>query len=162
MMHQMFSICERSGLQADQFSTQTLLLRSHAVVITVVCGFALSCWNTCHLKGSICCSKTFIYLSAFKVPSKTCKLPLLYALMHPHTIRDAVFLTEHWWHAGRSPSFLARRTQRPWIPTRMSNLDSSDHRTLFYTLKHYILNEPCSTRHDGVSQKMMNILKKNV
>ncbi len=25
---------------------------------------------------------------------------------------------------------LARRTRRPWFPTRMSNLDSSDHRTL--------------------------------
>ncbi len=68
MMHQMFSIGERYGLQAGQFSTRTLLLRSHAVVIAAVCGFALSCWNTqglprnrCHLEGSICCSKTFIY-----------------------------------------------------------------------------------------------------
>ncbi len=41
MMNQMFSIGERSGLQADQFSTRTLLLRSHAVVIAAVCGFAL-------------------------------------------------------------------------------------------------------------------------
>ncbi len=38
MMHQMFSIGERSGLQAGQFSTQTLLLQSHAVVIAAVCG----------------------------------------------------------------------------------------------------------------------------
>ncbi len=30
------------------------------------------------------------------------------------------------------PSYLARRTRRPWFPTRMSNLDSSDHRTLFH------------------------------
>ncbi len=88
MMHQMFSIGERSGLQAGQFSTRTLLLRSHAVVIAAVCGFALSCWNTQglpwnrhHLEGSICCSKTFIYLSAFIVPSKICKLPILYALI---------------------------------------------------------------------------------
>ncbi len=36
------------------------------------------------------------------------------------------------WHAGRSPSSLARRTRCPWFPTRMSNLDSSDHRTLFH------------------------------
>ncbi len=99
MMCQMFSLGESSGLQAGQFSTQTLLLRSHAVVIAAVCGFALSCWNTqglpwnrCHLEGSICCSKTFIYLSAFIVPSKTCKLPIPNALMHPHTIRDAGFL----------------------------------------------------------------------
>ncbi len=60
-----------------------------AVVIAAIYGFALSCWNTCHLEGSICCSITFIYLSAFIVPSKTCKLPIPYALMHPHTIRDA-------------------------------------------------------------------------
>ncbi len=72
---------------------RTLLLRSHAVVIAAVCGFALSCWNTRRLEGSICCSKTFIYLSAFIVPSKTCKPPIPYALMHPHTIRDAGFWT---------------------------------------------------------------------
>ncbi len=30
-----------------------------------VCGFTLSCWNTRRLEGSICCSKTFIYHSAF-------------------------------------------------------------------------------------------------
>ncbi len=54
-----------------------------------------SCCNSCsmwfcivllkytHLEGSICCSKTFIYLSAFIVPSKTCKLPIPYAIMHP-------------------------------------------------------------------------------
>ncbi len=65
--------------------------------------FALSCWNTQglpwnrrHLEESICCSKTFIYLSAFIVPSKTCKLPIPYSLMHPHTIRDAGFWTERW------------------------------------------------------------------
>ncbi len=96
MMHQMFSIGERSGLQAGQFSTRTLLLRSHAVVIAAVCGFAVSCWNRHHLEGSICCSKTFIYLSTFIVPSKTCKLSILYAFMHPNTIRDAGFWTERW------------------------------------------------------------------
>ncbi len=35
-----FSI--RSELQAGQFSTRTLLLRNHAVVIAAVCGIALS------------------------------------------------------------------------------------------------------------------------
>ncbi len=50
-----------------------LLLQSHAVVIAAVWGFALSCWNTQdlpwnrrHLEGSICCSKTFTYISAFQ------------------------------------------------------------------------------------------------
>ncbi len=38
MMGQMFCIGERSGLQAGPFSTWTLLLRSHAVVIPAVCG----------------------------------------------------------------------------------------------------------------------------
>ncbi len=139
MMHQMFSIGERSGLQAGQISTLTLLLQSHAVLIAAVCGFALSCWNTQglpwnrrRLEGTIYCSKTFIYISAFIVPSKTCKLPIPHALMHPHTIRDAGFWTERWWHAERSPSPLARRTRHPWFPTRMSHLDSSDHRTLFH------------------------------
>ncbi len=102
-MRQMFSIGERSGLQAGQFSTWTLLLRSHAVVIAAVWILALSCWNTqglpwnrrC-LEGNICCSKTFIYLSAFIVPYKTCKLPIPFARMHPHTFRDASFWTERW------------------------------------------------------------------
>ncbi len=70
MMRQMFSIGVRSGLQAGQFSTQTLLLRSHAVGIAAV----LSCWNTQglpwnrrHLEGSICCSKIpFSIHSAFQ------------------------------------------------------------------------------------------------
>ncbi len=68
---------------AGQFSTRTLLLWSHAVVIAAVCGFALFCWNTRCLERSIYCSKTFIYLSAFIVPSKTCKLPIPYALLPP-------------------------------------------------------------------------------
>ncbi len=40
MMRQMFSMGERSGLQADHFSTRILLLRSHDVVIDAVCGLA--------------------------------------------------------------------------------------------------------------------------
>ncbi len=116
----------------SQFGTRTLLLWSHAVVIAVVCGFALSCWNTRHLEGSICCSKTFIYVSAFIVPSKTCKLPIPYGLVHPHTIRDSGFWTERWWQAGRSSCSLERRIWHPWFPTRMSHLDSSDHRTFFH------------------------------
>ncbi len=98
MMCQLFSIGERSGLQAGQFNTLILLLWSHAVVIAAVWGFALSCWNTQgfpwnrrRLEGSICCSKIFIYLLAFIYPSKTCKLPIPYALMQRHTIRDAGF-----------------------------------------------------------------------
>ncbi len=84
--------------------------------------FPLSCWNTHHLERSICCFKPYIYiyiythththLSAFTVPSKTCKLTIQYARMHPHTIRDAGFWTERWWHAGSPLSSLTRRTWR--------------------------------------------------
>ncbi len=142
MMCQMFSMGERSGLQAGQFSTWTLLLRSHAVVIAAVCGFALSCWNTQglpwnrrRLEGSICCSKTFIYFSAFIVPSKTCKLPIPYALMHHqrYWLLNWTLITR--W---KSPSSLAWRTRRLWFPTRMLNLDSSDHRTSLFLVPHII------------------------
>ncbi len=134
----MFSIGERSGLQAGQFSTRTLLLRSHAVVIAEVCGFALSCWNTQvipwnrrHLEGSICCSKTFIYLSAFIVPSKTCKLPIPYALMHPIHQRCWILnwtLMTRW----KVSLLFSPEDTASMISTRMSNLDLSDHRTLFH------------------------------
>ncbi len=134
-MRQIFCIGERSGLQASQFSTQTLLLWSHAVVIAAVCGFALSCWNTQglawnrrRLEGSICCSKIFTYLSAFILPSKTCKLPIPYVLMHPYTSEMLGFEL----NPGRSPSSLAWRTRCPWFPIRMSSFDSSDHKTLFH------------------------------
>lgn len=61
MMHQIFSMGERSGLQAGQFSTWILLLRIHDVVIDAVCRLALSCWKMQglpwkrrRLDGSIC------------------------------------------------------------------------------------------------------------
>ncbi len=85
------------------------------------------------------------------MPSKTCKLPIPYAHIHPHIIRDAGFWTERWLHAGRSPSSLARRTRRLWFPTGLSNLNSSDHRTLFHFSKQSILNEPWPTGHNGAS-----------
>lgn len=40
--------------------------------------------------------ETFIYFSAFIVPSKKCKLPILYALMYPNIIRESTFWTECW------------------------------------------------------------------
>uniref|UniRef100_A0A9J7X4E1 Transposase Tc1-like domain-containing protein n=1 Tax=Cyprinus carpio carpio TaxID=630221 RepID=A0A9J7X4E1_CYPCA len=45
MMRQMFSMGERSGLQAGHFSTRILLRCSHDVVIDAVCGLVLSCWK---------------------------------------------------------------------------------------------------------------------
>ncbi len=82
--------------------------------------------------GNICCSKTFIYLSAYIVPSKKCKLPILYTFMQSipsemlpfelnaeNTLEDLLYS-------------LARRTRCLWFPTRMSNLDLFDHKTLFH------------------------------
>ena len=45
IMRHTFSMGDRSGLQAGQSSTRTLLLRSQAVVTRAECGLALSCWN---------------------------------------------------------------------------------------------------------------------
>ncbi len=59
------------------------------------------------IKGANISGGHCICLSAFIVPSKSCKLPIPYALMHPHTIRDAGFWTERWWHTGRSTSSYA-------------------------------------------------------
>ncbi len=106
MMHQIFSVGYRSGLQAGQFSTRTLLIGSHAVVIAAVCGLALSSrntqglpWNRHHVEGSTCCSKIFVYLSAFIVPSKTCKLPLPYAPCSLRTEISTVFWIFWWCYA---------------------------------------------------------------
>ena len=100
IMRHTFSMGDRSGLQAGQSSTRTLLLRSHAVVKRAECGLALSCWNKqgrpwkrhC-LDGSMCCSKTCMYISALMVPSQMCKFPMPLALTQPHTITDAGFWT---------------------------------------------------------------------
>lgn len=107
MTHQMFSVGERSALQAGQFITRTLLLQSHAVAIAALCDLALPCWNmqdlackTQHLGGSICCSKTCTYLSALMAHFHIWKMPIPKALKHFHTIRDSGFsnlmLTTNW------------------------------------------------------------------
>lgn len=45
MMQQSFLVSDGSGMQGSHFSTRTLLLRSHAVVICAECTLALACWN---------------------------------------------------------------------------------------------------------------------
>ncbi len=77
------------SIQHPDSSTTKLL---NAVVIATVCGFALSCWNRRHLEGSICCSKTFIYLSAYIVPSKRSRLSIPYALMGDEPIHHRYWL----------------------------------------------------------------------
>ena len=73
-------------------------------VQNVACGLTLSCWNKLGrpwkrrcLDGSACCSKTCMYLCALMVPSKMCKLPMPWALTHPHTITDSGFCRWHFW-----------------------------------------------------------------
>ena len=87
---QMFSVGERSGLQAGQSSTKILLLRSHAVGIDAVCFLTWSYWNMqgfprrrrC-LDGSKCCSKTSMYVSALMELFQMCRFPGPYTLMPP-------------------------------------------------------------------------------
>ncbi len=156
MIHQMFSIGERSGLQAGQFSTRTLPLRSHAVLIAVLCGFALSCWNTQGLpwnkhllEGSICCSKTFIYLSAFIVLPKTCKLPIMYVLMHHHTIRDAGFWQDMTALRVSGPCLHIQFTYPEWAKWLAKSLWTSHISTLpFWTVTVWsTLQSTRTTRH---------------
>ncbi len=143
MMHQIFSIGEISGLQAGQFSTQPLLLRSHAVVVAAVCGSTLSHWNTqghpqnrCRLEESICCSKIFyipfsIY-SAYKNLQATHTV-CTYALPYHQRYWLLNWMLITCWKVSL---LFSRSTWCPWFPTRMSNLDSSDHiiRFLFETV----------------------------
>ncbi len=138
MMRQMFSMGERSGLQAGHFSPRILLLRSHDVVIDAVCGLALSCWKMQglpwkrrRLDGRICCSRTWIYLSALMVPFQCVSCP---CHMHscnpiPSEMQASELSADN--NLGLSLSSLVRMTWRPSFPKRTSNFDSSDHRTVF-------------------------------
>ncbi len=125
----MFSIGKIFGLQAGQFSTRSLLLQSHAVVIAAICGFALSCWNKHHLEGSICCSKTFIYLSAFIVPPKTCKLPIPNAPPYHQRcwLLNRMLITR--WKVSL---LFSLEDTASVISNKNIKFDSSDHRTLFH------------------------------
>ncbi len=160
----MFSIGERSGLQAGQFSTRTLLLRSHAVLIAVVCGFALSCWNTQGLpwnkrllEGSICCSKTFIYLSAFIVLTKTCKLPIMYVLMHHHTIRDAGFWQDMTALRVSGPCLHIQFTYPEWAKWLAKSLWTSHISTLpFWTVTVWSTLQSSEHQNDQTQEQFLS------
>lgn len=88
-------------LMGNRFSTWTILLLYHAVVICVKRGLALCCWKQkapfnmlsgCQHTES--CSKTCMYCSALMFPSQIFKLPMLCALIYPisYTIMDVGFL----------------------------------------------------------------------
>ena len=128
MMCQMFSMGERSGLQAGDFSTQILLLRSHDVVIDAVCSLALSCWKMqglpwkrqC-LDGSICCSRTWIIpFSIERCLSRCVSCPC-----HTHSCNPIP-------SEMHSLSSLVQMTWCPSFPKTTLNFASSDHRTVFH------------------------------
>lgn len=73
------------------WSTWTLLLQSHALIIDAVYVLALTCWNMwgipwkwCSLDRSICCSKTWIFSQIF----------------------------QHWWSLSRGASCPFQRHER--------------------------------------------------
>ena len=95
------------------------------------------------------CFKTFIYLSAFIVSTRTYKLSIPYALMCLHTIRDALELNADNTLEGFPPLYpgghgVCDHQQECHIWTRLT-------RDQFPTLKWSILNESWSTGHDGAS-----------
>lgn len=118
-----FSVGERLGLQADQLSTQTLLLWSHAVLIDAVCCLALCFlnmedlpWKRCHLDGSIRCSKVFICLPAQMVPFQNVRRQF-----HRHECRPLTIRLFYWW----SLSSLVWRMRHPCFPKRIKELQNS-------------------------------------
>ncbi len=78
-------------------------------------------------RGAYVTLKPLIYLSAFIVPSKTCKLPIQNA---PPSHQRCWLLNWLLMTRWKVSLLFSQRTQCPWFPTRMTNLDSSDHRTL--------------------------------
>ncbi len=95
MMRQMFSMGERSGLQAGHFSTRILLLRSHDVVIDALCGLALSCW-----KCKVFPERDDVWMGAYVV------LELGYTF-------------QHWWCLSRCVSCPCRTHSCNPIPSEM-------------------------------------------
>lgn len=81
------------------------------VIMNEACGLA-TCKTFTKKKNWICSSKTCTYFSVLMV----------YAPMHPHTIREA--------QAGWS--LLFSKMQPLWFPNRISNFDSFDHKTVFH------------------------------
>ncbi len=64
MMRQMFSMGERSGLQAGHFSTRILLLRSHDVVIELM---QYGVWH-CHVgKCKVFPERDAVWMGAYVV-----------------------------------------------------------------------------------------------
>lgn len=93
MIFQMFSVGEKSELQSGQFNTQNFLQQTYVAVIDAVSSLVLFCWNMQqkqHSGGSICFSKTCIYLSAL-MPIWMCKLPVPGIGAPPYYLRCRLF-----------------------------------------------------------------------
>ncbi len=109
MMRQIFSMSERSGLQAGHFSTRILLLHSHDVVIDTVCGLALSCWK---MQG---------------LPWKIFRLQTLcnFSLRNSFLILLHYFSPQHWGHWWSSSHLDFWETLPLWealfIPNHVAN-----------------------------------------
>ncbi len=89
-MRHTFSIGDRSGLQAGQSSTRTLLPPQPGLCnvcrmwfCIVLLKYAWTSLEKMFSEGSILCSKISMYFSALMVPSQKCKLPLPRALTQP-------------------------------------------------------------------------------
>ncbi len=95
MMRQMFSMGERSGLQAGHFSTRILLLRSHDVVIDAVCGLALSCW-----KCKVFPERDDIWMGAY-------------------VVLEVGYTFQHWWRLSRCVSCPCHTHSCNPIPSEM-------------------------------------------
>lgn len=103
-MHRVFSVSEKSGLQACKLSTWSLLQWSHAVVVRAESGLASCSWNKHNLRWKIC----------------------------QNTITDVCFWTIQ--YNNHSLSSLPCIVLCPWLKKKYknSNFNWSNHRTVFY------------------------------
>ncbi len=123
VMRQMFSMGERSGLQAGHFSTRILLLRCHDVVI-----------DDCNWKCKVFPEREDVWMGAYVV------LELGYTFQHWWCLSRCVSCPCHTHSCNPIPSEMQASELsadnnlgcRPSFPKRTSNFDSSDHRTVFH------------------------------
>ena len=111
MLHHTFSIGDRSGLQASL--AHALCLQSHAESLV-----HNEAWHgrgvpgkSCRLDGSICISKI---PTSPVVPSRLCRSPVPWALMHPHTIAEAGNGLDglfHLWHVESDVRFFQKQAE---------------------------------------------------
>ncbi len=72
------------------------------------------------------------------VPSHICQSPMLFALLHPHTMPDVCFYFCNWWRSGWSFWSVELRTRHPFFAETSWNVDSSEYSTNFHHLFDYL------------------------